>query len=108
MFEQYLGKHVICTTSPETRGVFFAELSEILPINEGANPAYQRVTLVQARMVVYWSRETHGVTGLAADGPQDGCRIAAPVPSIELPDVHCVIECTPEAIEQFAGYPWER
>jgi hypothetical protein len=81
---------VVCT---EHKGVFFGYTS---------SPKCPHVILKRARMCVRFVN-TRGVLGLAAKGPVEGCKISDAVPSIELPDVHCVMEASPAAVEA-----WER
>jgi hypothetical protein len=66
---------VICTAK---RGVFFGYTTE----SGDALIEKARGTLVRARMCTYWSKETHGVLGLAGVGPQKGSRVGPRVPSL--------------------------
>ena len=64
------------------------------------------VTLVQARMCVYWETSMHGVLGLAAQGPSKACRIGPVVPRIKLRDVTALIEMSPDAVAAWEAEPW--
>lgn len=64
------------------------------------------IRLEQAQMCVYWSSVTHGVLGLAAQGPGRECKIGPPVPAITLQDVTSVTEASPEAESKWRAQPW--
>lgn len=64
------------------------------------------VTILRARMCTYWSRETHGVMGLAGIGPQKGSRVGPQVPEVSLNDVTSVQVCAPEAVTAWEAAPW--
>lgn len=86
---------VLVTTSH--RGVFFGYAEDTTgPI----------VTLKRARNCVYWSRDVRGFLGLAKTGPSGDCRIGPATDSIELRDITCVAEVSPEAIEKWEAAPW--
>lgn len=88
---------VICT---DRRGVFFGYVAGDVT---GKDP----ITLTKARMCVYWSAATHGVLGLAADGPASGSKVTAAAPLMELRQITCVIDCTPEAAAKWETGRWE-
>ncbi len=88
---------VLVTT--EYRGIFCGDLKK----DDEDNAT---VTLTNARMCVYFSRDVKGVLGLAATGPTSGCRIGKAVPSIRLPKVTALIDCTAEAAKAWDGAPW--
>ena len=88
---------VVVTTDKDRRGVFMGKLKE----HKGSD-----VVLINARMAVYWSKETKGVLGLASIGPQDGSRITPIVPKIELNGVTAVIDCTDKAVKQWNNVKW--
>jgi len=83
-----MDKKVVVTT--KYRGVFFGSLTE----DNG-----DVVVLANARNCIYWSKETRGFIGLAANGPQAGSRISPAAPRIEIVDITSVLECSPDAIE---------
>ena len=79
------------------RGVF----SGLVELEDG-----DVVTLTGARMCVSWSRVTHGVLGLASQGPNKDCRIGPAVPRIRLRDVTAVIEMSDTAWAAWEAEPW--
>lgn len=89
---------VVITT--EWRGVFFGYMKD-----ESEKP--NRIILENARLCVYWSTQTRGVLGLAANGPNEDCRIGPRVPSAEIWKVTGIFDCTPEATEQWELGPWK-
>ncbi len=82
------GKPVLVTT--EFRGVFFGYLKS----RDGTS-----AILTNARNCIYWSATTGGFGGLAAVGPQNGSRIGARIPAIELLKVTSIADCAPAAVE---------
>ena len=82
---------VLVTTAH--RGVFFGYATKT------TGPT---IKLRAARNCTYWSASVRGFLGLAASGPDDSCHIG-PAASIELRDITCVAECSPEA-----ATAWER
>ena len=91
------GTHVVVTT--EKRGVFGGVI-------QSGSIESTVVTLSQARMCFYWSAPTKGVLGLAAIGPQDGSRVTAAIPSIELNGVTAIMEATPTAVAKWEEEAW--
>lgn len=85
---------VLVTT--QHRGVFFGYATD----TDG-----ERISLMRARNVVYWSADVKGFMGLAATGPTRSCRIG-PAADITLRDVTSVVEVTPEAAKRFEEAPW--
>lgn len=92
-----LGTPVVVTT--EHRGVFFGFAQSL---TEGATT----IELTAAQMCVYWSESVKGVLGLAATGPDKGCRISPTVPKIELSKVTAVMHATAEAVKAWQSRPW--
>ena len=88
---------VVVTTDMNRRGVFAGELVQ---------QTDDKVVLVNAQMAIYWSVETRGVLGLAANGPAKGSRIGPPVPRIELDGVTAVIDMTSKAVRSWHAQPW--
>ena len=88
-------KAVLVTT--EHRGVFFGYTTD----TDG-----EIIKLRRARNCVFWPANQKGFLGLAAQGPIDGARIG-PAANIELRDITCVAECTPEAVEAWEKAPWQ-
>lgn len=90
---------VVVTTDKDKRGVFFGCLQKYDKVSQIA-------ILTEAQMAVYWSTATHGVLGLASQGPQSGSKITPIVPRIELAGVTAVIDATKEASEQWKKQLW--
>jgi hypothetical protein len=63
------------------------------------------VKLRAARQAVYYSADTHGLLGLAANGPGKQSRIGPPA-DITVRNVTHVIECSPEAVKSWEGAGW--
>ena len=95
------GKPIVVTT--EFRGVFFGYVDP----EDTLDSAPEKVTLTQARNCVYWSEDVKGVLGLAVSGPTKNCRIGQPVPNFTAWKITSVMECTPEAAEQWEEAPWK-
>lgn len=89
-------KAVLVTTAH--RGVFFGYASK----TDGAV-----IVLRAARNCIYWPTQQKGFLGLANMGPVDGSRIG-PAANIELRDITCVAEVTPEAVKKWEAAPWSR
>jgi hypothetical protein len=87
---------VIITT--DKRGVFFGYTEDF---SDRA-----KITLKRARMCVYWSEATKGIFGLAAKGPAKGSKISDAIPSVDLYDVHAVLEPSEEAVARWEEGPW--
>jgi len=90
---------VICTAK---RGVFFGYTDETGVAIIGRTT----VTLHNARMVTYWSKETKGVLGLASIGPQKGSRVGPRVPEVTCESVTAVIVCRVDATAAWESAPW--
>jgi hypothetical protein len=65
------------------------------------------ITLLNARMIVYWSSDMHGVLGLASIGPSTTCRVSHPVPVLYLVSVTAIMICTPDAVKRIEKAPWK-
>lgn len=87
---------VLITTTH--RGVFFGYATA----TDGA-----MIKLRSARNCIYWSADVKGFVGLAARGPTKTCKVG-PSADLELRDITCVAECSPEAIKAWEGAPWRR
>lgn len=92
-----LNEQVLITTDHTKRGVFYGTLAQ----DDGST-----VVLKDARNIVYWSKETRGVFGLASGGPADGSRVGPVVPEIKLTGVTAIVRCAPEAVERFKADVW--
>lgn len=86
---------VLVTTSH--RGVFFGYATE----TQG-----ETISLRSARCCIYWPAGNKGFLGLAAQGPLSGARVG-PAVDLELRDITCVANCTPEAVKAWEAAPWK-
>ncbi len=86
---------VLVTTTH--RGVFFGYAME----TDGNS-----IKLRAARNCLYFARQTKGFLGLAAVGPIGDSRVGPPA-DIELRDITCVAEVTPEAVNVWESAPWK-
>lgn len=93
-------RFVVVTTDQNRRGVFGGYLKFY-------DQDKAIVILEDAHMAVYWSKETRGVLGLAAIGPQRGSRITPAIPQIELNGVTALMNATEEAIGKWREASWE-
>ena len=84
---------LVCT---DKRGVVFGYTT-----NVDARP----IILTNARMCLYWSADVGGVFGLAEVGPTKDCKISAPVSTITLEGVTCVISADEKAVKAWAKSP---
>lgn len=64
------------------------------------------IKLRAARQAVYYSADTHGLLGLASNGPGKDSRIGPPA-NITVRNVTHVIECSPDAIKKWEGAGWK-
>jgi hypothetical protein len=92
--KQLNGRAVMVTTIH--RGVFFGYATET---------SRETIKLKRARNCIYWSRDVKGFLGLASTGPSSACKIG-PAADIELRNITCVVEVTPEAAEKWEQSPW--
>jgi hypothetical protein len=86
---------VLVTTAH--RGVFFGYAAD----TDGAI-----IKLRAARNCIYWPAGNKGFLGLANMGPISGARVG-PAADIELRDITCIAECTPEAVNAWEAAPWK-
>lgn len=63
------------------------------------------ITLRDARLCVYWSRDVRGFMGLAANGPSESCRIGPPA-TITLRSITSVSLITDTARIKWEAAPW--
>lgn len=92
------GKERAVLVTTEQRGVFFGYAAET---------GGTTINLRAARNCVYWAPETKGFLGLAAHGPSNNARVG-PAADIELRNITCVAECTPEAVTAWESAPWKQ
>ena len=91
------GDAVLVTT--QYRGVFFGYLAEYDDLPD-------EITLSTARNAVYWSSTTKGFMGLAANGPDDDCKIG-PATDITLWGITSISLVSPAAVKRFEAVPWK-
>jgi len=89
-------RYVMVTT--ENRGVFAGFASD----TDG-----DTIALREARNCVYWSASVKGFLGLAANGPDNDCKIG-PAADLTLRKITAVAEVTPEAQAKWQNAPWSR
>jgi hypothetical protein len=80
------------------RGVFFGYASK----TDG-----DTIQLRAARNCLYWPSGQKGFLGLASVGPISGSRVG-PAADIEIRNITCVAEVTPEAVKAWEASPWAR
>jgi len=93
-------EHVLVTT--KHRGVFFGQLK-----SKEQQGDYARVVLVGCRNCISWESSVRGFLGLAADGPDKGCRVGPEAVNVELWCVTSVVAMTPEAVKKVDLAPWK-
>lgn len=81
---------VLVTT--EHRGVFFGFI-------DPAHKSNKTLTLQRCRNCISWSASVKGFLGLAATGPDAGCRIGAVAPEVILHGITSVSDVTEAAAE---------
>lgn len=91
-------KRIFVVVTTDKKGVFAGYIDKL---TENTT-----LRLEDAQMCVYWTPETKGVLGLAANGPGKGCKIGPPVPAITLHGVHAVMETSAKAEEAWTSQPW--
>lgn len=85
---------VLVTTAH--RGVFFGY---------AADTSGETIKLRACRNCLRWSRAMKGFIGLANSGPDSDCRVGRPA-DLELRNITCVAEVTPEAAAKWEAAPW--
>jgi len=88
-------KAVLLTT--KHRGVFFGYIDGD---DDTRNPV-----VADCRNVLWWDASVRGFLGLAANGPNDKCRIG-PAANVKIYDVTSVADVTPAAEDKFKAAPW--
>lgn len=92
------------TQDEEKMYVILTEFKEIF-CGWSSDVSGDRIKLRNARQAVYYSEKTHGLLGLAINGPAGGSRIG-PAANIEVRRVVNVIECSQAAIAVWEGAKW--
>ena len=91
------GKERAVVVTTAHRGVFFGYAIE----TDGLT-----IKLRAARNCLYWDSKVKGFLGLASTGPIGSCRVG-PAADIELRDITCVAQCTPDAAKAWEAAPWK-
>jgi hypothetical protein len=65
-----------------------------------------RVTLKDARQIVYFEAKTKGSLGIAGGGVSRDSRVSPKAPSISLRGVIEIMEATPQAVAAWEAEPW--
>lgn len=63
------------------------------------------VILTDARMILYWVEEVHGLLGLATNGTPQGCRVSPPA-RVKVSGVEHMIDVTAKARNSIEREPW--
>jgi len=92
-------------TNEERLYVILTEFKEIF-CGFSSDVSGDRIKLRNARQAIYYSSETHGLIGLAVNGPASGSRIG-PAANIEVRRVVNVIECSQAAVEAWSKEQWD-
>lgn len=86
----------------QSYGLYFGETSA----TDAEVAANKSLRVDNCRHIAHWQGKTGGITSLAAFGPcgpkAQQSRIGAPCPSSLLTGVVNVLDCTPEAVANFA------
>ena len=80
------------------KGVFFGY---------GEPPDAKTLRLEQCRICVYWSSDTKGVVGLAADGPSKGSRVSPAAPAMTIQDITSCMEASDAAVKAWEKGIWQ-
>ena len=81
----------------EHHGVFFGY---------GVVSDKETIRIEDARMVVFWPEDSHGICGLANKGPGQGAKIGPRVKAITLRAVTAVFEVSSTAAAAWEREPW--
>ena len=85
---------ILLCGGPQGRAVIYGDV-DVKPV-----PG-EVVTLYDAKMVLYWSKECNGLLGLAANGPKAGTRLTPSVSSVTDTDWKQWMDVSPEASRAF-------
>ena len=97
MAKKKADRWVVVATSSRPWSVVFGRVEE-----ESAD----RVVLLDARMAVYWSRETRSLFGCAVSGPQAGARVSPRAPRAVVCGAELVLDATAAACAAWEAEPW--
>lgn len=93
----------------KTEPQFFVVITEFKEIFAGwseSDPTADTIVLRKARQVVYFSADTKGLLGLAANGPGKDSRISNECPEVTIRRPVNVLLATEAAIEKFGQIIW--
>jgi len=93
----------------ESKGLYLIILTEFKEIFAGwstDNPEGDIIKLAQARQVVYYSADTKGLLGLAANGPGKDSRVSNECPQVVVRKPVNVLLASDAAIERFKSIIW--
>lgn len=96
--------------SIETKGQFFIVLTEFKEIFGGwseSDPAADIIVLNNVRQVIYFSADTKGLLGLAANGPGKDSRISNECPQVIIRKPINVLLANQAAIDKFSTVIWK-
>jgi len=85
--------------------VVLTEFKEIF-CGECDDPWGDVLMLKNARQAIFFSEETHGLLGLAANGPAEGSRIGPVVEEMRVARPVNVIKCSAEAVKKWESAEW--
>jgi hypothetical protein len=94
------------TPNSEERMVVIKDKDNAIFCGWATDTSSEVVRLRAARQAVYYSRDTHGLLGLAANGPGKDSRIGPPA-DLEVRNVTHVIECSPRAVKTWEEASWK-
>lgn len=90
----------LITTDSTKRGVFMGFI-------DPKDADKETLVAEEVRMCVLW-KDTLGVVGLAATGPNKLCRITKAAPKATIKGVTAVFEITEEALKAWRKEPWSQ
>jgi hypothetical protein len=66
----------------------------------------QSVTLRNARMIVYYSEDAHGLYGICARGPGEHARVSPPVDEADVSGYEQILTASADARRAIEAEPW--
>lgn len=97
-------------TKQEQEGSFFIVLTEFKEIFAGwskSDPNADIIVLNNVRQVIYYSSDTKGLLGLAANGPGKESRISSECPQMIIRRPVNVLLASPAAADKFSTVIWK-
>jgi len=71
------------------------------------NMEAETITLSRARMVLYYSAETKGLTGIGSNGLAKGSRVTPAIGLIGIRDVTSIAQASEKAVLAWEAEPWD-